>query len=64
MILELKTLIKGQLSNSYNEIEAKEYMKNEKIELYIDIGSGRKNFKAYTMDFTKKYIEINGDYRT
>ena len=61
---DIKIIEKGQLSNSYNEIEAKEYMKNEKIELYIDIGSGRKNFKAYTMDFTKKYIEINGDYRT
>ncbi len=25
---------------------------------------GDKSFKAYTMDFTKKYIEINADYRS
>ena len=24
----------------------------------------RKNFTAYTMDLTKKYIEINADYRS
>ena len=41
-----------------------EYMKNEKIELYVDIGTGKRNFEAYTMDLTKKYIEINADYRT
>ena len=56
--------IKGQLSILYNEDEAAEYMKNEKIELYVDIGTGKRNFEAYTMDLTKKYIEINADYRT
>ena len=35
---------------------AKEYMRNEKIEIIIDIGSGKKSFHAYTMDLTKKYI--------
>ena len=39
-------------------------MRSEKIEVYIDIGTGKKNFIAYTMDLTKKYIEINADYRT
>ena len=39
-------------------------MKNEKIELYVEIGTGKKSFTAYTMDLTKKYIEINADYRT
>ena len=33
-------------------------MKNE-IDLYIDIGLGTKNFTSYTMDFSKKYIDIN-----
>ena len=60
----IKIIEKGQISNFYNEIEAKEYMRNEKIELYVDIGMGKKNFTAYTMDLTKKYIEINADYRT
>ncbi len=61
---DLKIIEKGQLSNFYKEIEAAEYMKNERIELYVDIGTGKKSFKAFTMDLTKKYIEINADYRT
>ena len=39
-------------------------MKNEKIDLNIDLGLGKKNFTAYTMDLTKNYISINADYRT
>ena len=39
-------------------------MKNEKIDFFIDLNMGKKNFSAYTMDFTKKYIEINSDYRS
>ena len=61
---DVKIIEKGQLSILYNEDEAAEYMKNEKIELYVDIGTGKRNFEAYTMDLTKKYIEINADYRT
>jgi len=61
---DVKIIEKGQLSTLYNEDEAVEYMKNEKIELYVDIGTGKKSFEVYTMDLTKKYIEINADYRT
>jgi len=39
-------------------------MKNQHIKINIDFSNGSKNFTAYTMDFTKKYIEINGDYRS
>ena len=40
-------------------------MKEEKkIDIDIDLNLGKKNFTAYTMDFTKKYIEINADYRS
>ena len=59
----IKIIEKGQLSNTYNETDAAEYMKDEKIDLIIDIGMGKKNFTSYTMDLTKKYIEINADYR-
>ena len=61
---EIKIIEKGQLSINYNEIEVAEYMKNEKIDLFIDIQTGKKNFSAYTMDLTTKYIEINSDYRS
>ena len=54
----------GQLSNSYNEIEVAEYMKDEKIDITVDLNVGKKNFTAYTMDLTRKYIEINSNYRS
>ena len=61
----IKIIEKGQLLNSYIEDDAKVYMKEEKkIDLFVDLNVGKKNFTAYTMDLTKKYIEINSDYRT
>ena len=39
-------------------------MKNSNIEITIDIANGTKFFTAYTMDLTKKYVEINADYRS
>ena len=61
----IKIIEKGQLSSTYNENDAEVYMKEEKkIDLYIDLNVGKKNFTVYTMDLTKKYIEINADYRT
>ncbi len=54
----------GKLSVNYNDQNASEYMKNSDIEIMVDISNGSKNFTAYTMDFTKKYIEINSDYRS
>ena len=60
----IKIIEKGQIVADYNEQEVAEYMKNEKIDLFIDIGTGKKNFSAYTMNLTKRYIEINSDYRS
>ena len=54
----------GKLNVNYNEIETADYMKNDNIEIFVDISNGTKKFIAYTMDLTKKYIEINADYRT
>ena len=61
---QIKIIEKGQLSNSYNENKAAEYMKNKEIDVSINIATGKKNFTAFTMDLTKKYIEINSDYRS
>ncbi len=59
-----KILDKGQLSKNYSEQHLKEYMKNDSIKIIVEINSGKKSFTCYTMDFTKKYLEINSDYRT
>ena len=54
----------GKLSANYSEEKASDYMKSDNIEINIEIGNGSKNFTAYTMDFTEKYIKINSDYRS
>jgi len=60
----IKVIEKGQLFFKYEEIEVAEYMRGEKVDITIDLNIGNKNFTAYTMDLTKKYIEINADYRS
>jgi len=54
----------GKLNINYNESEVSNYMKNDDIEIEVDISTGSKKFTTYTMDLTKKYIEINSDYRS
>ena len=54
----------GKLSSNYKEEIAASYMKEEKIDINVNLNLGKKEFTSYTMDLTKKYIEINSDYRT
>ena len=54
----------GKIDPSYSEKDTADYMKNSDIEISVKIGTGNKSFTAYTMDLTKKYIEINADYRS
>ena len=61
---EIKIVEKGELVENYSEEDAKQYMKNEKIDFNIELKMGSKNFTVYSMDLTKKYIEINSDYRS
>ncbi len=61
---ELIIVHNGKLYEKYEEEIVKEYMKNYAIEIEIDISVGKKEFTVYTMDLTKKYIEINADYRS
>jgi glutamate N-acetyltransferase/amino-acid N-acetyltransferase len=60
----IKVIDKGQLVNNYKENEVADHMKNQAIEISINLNIGLKKFTAYTMDLTKKYIEINTDYRS
>tara|TARA_Y100000816_G_scaffold281846_1_gene256821 strand:+ start:500 stop:1801 length:1302 start_codon:yes stop_codon:yes gene_type:complete len=59
-----KVLEKGQLVKNYSEQTLKEYMKNNSIKITLEMNLGKKNFTCYTMDLTKKYTEINSDYRS
>ena len=54
----------GKLIIDYNETEVADYMKSENINIEVNVANGSKKFIAYTMDLTKKYIDINADYRS
>ena len=61
---EHKIIENGKISQSYNENEVADYMTSLEIKINVQIGNGKKEFEVYTMDLTKKYIEINSDYRS
>ncbi len=54
----------GKLSENYDETTVANYMKNENLDISVDIFTGSKNFTIYTMDLTNEYIKINSDYRS
>jgi len=60
----IKVIDKGQLLNSYIESDVANYMKENAIDISVSLNMGLKKFTAYTMDLTKKYIEINTNYRS
>jgi len=61
---DLNIIINGKINQNYNEEALTEYIKNDNIDVTVNISNGTKNFTTYTMDLTKKYIEINADYRS
>jgi glutamate N-acetyltransferase / amino-acid N-acetyltransferase len=60
----IKIIEKGQIFKNYEENEVANYMKDQSIDISVNLNMGSKNFTAYTMDLTKKYIQINADYRS
>jgi glutamate N-acetyltransferase/amino-acid N-acetyltransferase len=40
------------------------YMKRKDLEVTVDVGMGRGSATIWTCDLTKRYVEINGDYRS
>ena len=61
---KVKIVENGQLVKNYKESDVASYMKSQSINISINLNMGLKSFTAYTMDLTKKYIEINADYRS
>ena len=54
----------GAVSPGYDEAAMSAYMKNAELEVSVDVGVGRSSASVWTCDLTKRYIEINGDYRS
>ncbi len=55
---------KGAVAAEYSEETMSRYMKNAELEVAIDVGVGRASASIWTCDLTKRYVEINGDYRS
>jgi glutamate N-acetyltransferase/amino-acid N-acetyltransferase len=54
----------GLVSPTYSEAKMSAYMKKKELEVSIDVGMGRGAASIWTCDLTKRYVEINGDYRS
>ena len=48
----------------YSEDEAAKVLKEDEIDILVDLGSGSATAKAWGCDLTYDYVKINGDYRT
>jgi glutamate N-acetyltransferase/amino-acid N-acetyltransferase len=54
----------GLVSSTYDEAKMSAYMKRQELEVTVDVGMGRAAATLWTCDLTKRYVEINGDYRS
>ena len=54
----------GAVATEYSEEAMSAYMKNPELTVGIDVGVGRASATIWTCDLTKRYVEINGDYRS
>ena len=48
----------------YSEEEAAKVLKEDEIDILVDLGCGDAEAKAWGCDLTYDYVKINGDYRT
>ena len=54
----------GAIASGYDEAKMSAYMKQPELEIAVDVGVGRASAAMWTCDLTKRYVEINGDYRS
>jgi glutamate N-acetyltransferase / amino-acid N-acetyltransferase len=54
----------GAVARDYSEEAMSAYMKQDEIAISVDVGVGSGEAVMYTCDLTKRYVEINGDYRS
>lgn len=54
----------GLIAPTYDEAKMSAYMKNQELEVSVDVGVGRGSASVWTCDLTGEYVAINGDYRS
>jgi len=55
---------KGFIHPDYREKDGADYMRQQELIISVDLGLDRARRTMWTCDFTKRYIEINADYRS
>ena len=54
----------GGRAASYREEDGQRVMKQDEIEIRVDLGRGRARATVWTCDFSHEYVSINADYRS
>jgi glutamate N-acetyltransferase/amino-acid acetyltransferase len=60
----IQVATEGLVDPAYQEAEGAAYMKNDELEIGVDLGLGKGRAKVWTCDLTHRYIDINADYRS
>ncbi len=61
---ELWAARNGKVASSYDEAAMSAYMKKPELEISVVVGPGSGKARMHGCDLTKRYVEINGDYRS
>jgi glutamate N-acetyltransferase/amino-acid N-acetyltransferase len=61
---DVRVAHKGQRDPTYDETQVSGIMKQDAIEVRVDIGLGDGAATVWTCDLTKEYVAINADYRS
>lgn len=54
----------GTIAADYDEAKMSAYMRGDDLAILVDVGVGDGKATMHTCDLTKRYVEINGDYRS
>ncbi len=61
---DVRVAVEGERDPAYSEAAASAHMKQDEIDIRVEIGLGDASDRVYTCDLTKEYVAINGDYRS
>jgi glutamate N-acetyltransferase/amino-acid N-acetyltransferase len=61
---DVRVAHKGLRDPDYDEAKASAVMKQDKVDIRVDLKIGKGRATVWTCDLTKEYVAINGDYRS
>ncbi|WP_286181024.1 bifunctional ornithine acetyltransferase/N-acetylglutamate synthase [Bacillus sp. ISL-37] len=58
------TMLKNSTPVAFDEDQAREYLLNDKVEIFVDLHVGEGTGRAWGCDLSYDYVKINASYRT